>query len=133
MRLHGLILKYRSHRCWLGCVLLVAFFCKAIVPTGYMPEFSSSNHIFKIVICTQNGIKVVDADQDGSPSTDGPKTNAHKPCAMGGLAALILPTHEDFTEFRRFERQNAGAGTFSLYPSVRLSRAHASRAPPFLI
>lgn len=134
MIFHGLISKYRSHRRCLGHVLSVAFFFKGLIPPGFMPEYSPSDYKIKIVICSENGMKLVDADENGFPLTDRTKAQkGHEPCAMSGLSSFVLHKHEDIIEFRPLEKTINDVGIYLFRPSLWLSSAHRSRAPPFLI
>lgn len=84
-------------RQWVVHVLLLALMLRVIVPAGYMPDFSAaSDGMFKVVICTANGMQTVSLDEDGQPVPDQSTGHVDQPCAFSGLAAVALPTAETF-------------------------------------
>lgn len=128
---YGLVLRYHYDRRWIACLLLVAFFVRALVPSGFMTEFSPLENKFKVVICSASGMKLVDADQDGLPLTDGPKKkNSYELCAIGSLVSLILLKYAEVIPPNPSKKPTIDLGTFSIVPPARASSAHASRAPP---
>jgi hypothetical protein len=118
---------------WLGHALLVAFVLKALIPAGFMPDFSGQDgQSFKIVICTANGSKLVDAGDDGSGGSAA--KHAGDPCALGTLAALAAPdvatsvAYSGLIDAARDEIAPA-----AVLPPVRAGPAHSPRAPPSLV
>ena len=74
-------------------LLLLAFALRALVPIGYMPDFSAtSKGVFKVVICSAMGAKTILLDVDGKPTPDQKNSDHDQPCAFAGLAAVGLPT-----------------------------------------
>ncbi len=123
----------RRVRVWLGHMLLVAFVLKALIPAGFMPDFSGQDgQSFKIVICTANGSKLVDASDDGSGGAVAKHTG--DPCALGSLAALTAP--DLLTTVAYTGRLSATRGDLRpavVLPPVRAGPAHSPRAPPSLV
>jgi hypothetical protein len=130
----GTISALRRVRVWLGHALLVAFVLKALIPAGFMPDFSGADGgSFKIVICTANGTKIVDADVDGTPH-DGPVAkHMGEPCALGSLAVLTLPDLLATVASPATDAASLAPLQLSVsLPPARAGPANGSRAPPFL-
>jgi hypothetical protein len=129
----GMMTALRRVRVWLGQALLVAFLLKALIPAGFMPEFSGGD-AFKIVICTANGTKLVDADaESGDPSRPAP-THMGEPCTIGGLAAVLAPDALVTIVFQGELNAAVGPGPLAVVlPPARAGPAHSPRAPPFLV
>lgn len=129
----GLLSALRRVRVWLGQALLAAFVLKALIPAGFMPDFSGHDgQSFKIVICTANGTKLVDAGDDGSGGTAA--KHAGEPCALGSVAALTVP---DVATTVAYAGPDDTSHTIirraAVLPPVRAGPAHAPRAPPSLV
>lgn len=123
----------RRVRVWLGHALLVAFVLKALIPAGFMPDFSGQDgQSFKIVICTANGSKLVDVDGGGS---GGPVAkHAGEPCSLGALAALAAPDFSTTPAYTaQLDASRAGLLIAVVLPPVRAGPAHSPRAPPSLV
>ncbi|MBA4130770.1 MAG: hypothetical protein C0519_05035 [Hyphomicrobium sp.] len=129
----GFLSLLRRVRVWLGHALLAAFMLKALIPAGFMPDFSGQDgQSFKIVICTANGSKLVDAGDDGSGGSVA--KHAGEPCALNALAALAAPDvaasvlYHGLLDTARQEIAPA-----AVLPPVRAGPAHSPRAPPSLV
>jgi hypothetical protein len=118
---------------WLGHALLAAFVLKALIPAGFMPDFSGlDGQSFKIVICTANGSKLVDAGDDGSGGTVA--KHAGDPCALATLAALAAPDVATSITYNGLPVSNRMAiAPAAVLPPVRAGPAHSPRAPPSLV
>lgn len=129
----GAISGLRCVRAWLSHALLVAFLFKALIPAGFMPEFSGGDGgTFKIVICTAQGPKVVTAHEDGTPDTAA--KHMGEPCALSGLAALTLPAMVATVALPGPASRVSGPLPLAVsLPPVRAGPAHGPRAPPFLV
>ncbi len=123
----------RRVRVWLGHALLVAFVLKALIPAGFMPDFSGQDgQSFKIVICTANGSKLVDVDGDGSGGTVA--KHAGDPCSLGALTALAAPDLSTTVAYAaQLNASRAGLLIAVVLPPVRAGPAHSPRAPPSLV
>jgi len=129
----GLLSALRRVRVWLGHALLVAFVLKALIPAGFMPDFSGQDgQSFKIVICTANGSKLVDVDGDGSGGTVA--KHAGDPCSLGALTALAAPDLSTTVAYAaQLNASRAGLLIAVVLPPVRAGPAHSPRAPPSLV
>ncbi|OYW54316.1 MAG: hypothetical protein B7Y80_10255 [Hyphomicrobium sp. 32-62-53] len=129
----GSLASLRRVRVWLGHALLVAFVLKALIPAGFMPDFSGHDgQSFKIVICTANGSKLVDAGDDSSGGSV--TKHAGEPCALSALAALAAPdvaTSVAYSGLLNSARQEIAPA--AVLPPVRAGPAHSPRAPPSLV
>jgi hypothetical protein len=130
----GTISALRGVRVWLGHALLVAFVLKALIPAGFMPDFSGvDGGSFKIVICTASGTKTVDADLDGTPHDGSLAKHMGEPCALGSLAALTLPDLLATVASPVIETPSLAPLHLAVsLPPARAGPANGSRAPPFL-
>lgn len=132
----GIISALRRSRAWLGQALIVAFVLKALIPAGFMPEFSKSGDgSFKIVICTANGTKIISTDADGVPHGKTIAKHAGEPCAVGALAAFPLPDAvAGLVPIRPVQEIAAAIDLAVVIPPARAGPAHAPRGPPsFLV
>jgi hypothetical protein len=127
----GLLSALRRVR--LGHALLVAFVLKALIPAGFMPDFSGQDgQSFKIVICTANGSKLVDAGDDGSGGTVA--KHSGDPCALATLAALAAPDVATSVTYNGLLAAVGGEiAPAAVLPPVRAGPAHSPRAPPSLV
>lgn len=133
MQTAGIISALRRGRVWLGHAFLVAFVLRALVPAGFMPEFTKSDGSFKIVICTANGSKVIDAGLDDNPHGGTVAKHMGDPCAMSGATALVLPdTAATFALPDLYPATVPAMGSPVTLPPARAGPAHAPRAPPTL-
>lgn len=122
----------RGVRVWLGHALLFAFVLKALIPAGFMPEFSGPDGgSFKIVICTANGTKILDADADGTPHDGSLAKHMGEPCALGSLTALTLPDMLATVAGPTIATQSLLPFELAVsLPPARAGPANGSRAPP---
>ena len=119
-------------RSWVCHVLLIAVALRALIPTGYMPDFrSAQGGVLSMVICSATGNKIVDVDGQGTPIKHGGQHHGSQACAFSGLAHLALgslqllpgPTPEFVTA------ANLTADD-SWHPPVRAGPPVGSQAPP---
>lgn len=79
-------------RRWVAHLLLLAFVARALVPVGYMPDFSAaSKGVFKVTICSQMGNKTISLDVNGKPVPKQQGNHQDQPCAFTGMAAAAVP------------------------------------------
>lgn len=82
---------------WLMRLLLLSFVVRALIPLGYMPDASAAaKGVFKVVICSALGAKMVTLDEDGRPVPSHDDQQHESPCAFAGIAAVALPMPESF-------------------------------------
>lgn len=80
-------------RGWIARLLLAAFVVRALIPAGYMPDFSAAaDGVLKIVICSASGEKsmTLDGGQTRAPSHNPTSSHDGQPCAFSGLASATL-------------------------------------------
>lgn len=111
---------------WVLSLLVLAFAVRALVPPGYMPEFSQG--VFKVVICTASGSKILHDSEH-----DNPQAPSHhgQPCAFAGLAVFDVPQFE-VVAFRPVVANDAGliAPLAVSLPPARAGPPLGSRGPP---
>ena len=130
----GTISGLRRVRVWLGHALLVAFVLRALIPAGFMPEFSDPDgRAIKIVICTAHGTKLVTADEDAAADTNTIAKHASDPCAFAPITVLAAP-ESLVASISLSERQVPGTARNArqILPPARAGPANGSRAPPSL-
>jgi hypothetical protein len=87
----GRIFRIGAARTWIIAILAVSFAVRAIIPAGYMPDFSAlSRGVYKTVIC--HGVEIAVADKQDPTKPHKRTPHAHQPCAFSGLAAVTLAT-----------------------------------------
>ena len=87
----GRIFRIGPARTWIIAILAVSFAVRAIIPAGYMPDFSAlSRGVFKTVMC--HGVESALADKQDQTKPSKRTPHAHQPCAFSGLAAVTLAT-----------------------------------------
>lgn len=136
MRLPGVLTALRRVRVWLGHALLVAFVLRALIPAGFMPDFSGRDgQSFKIVICTSTGTKLIDSDDFGDDTNNGSSAkHMGDPCALGGLAVSLLPGLTATVDLPRvLDTTVGGLALAVVLPPARAGPAHSPRAPPSLV
>lgn len=119
---------------WVVRLLVIAFAFRALVPLGYMPDFSAlSKGVLKVVICTGSGSKVVNLDADGKPHPQPQKApHGDQPCSFGGLVALDLPAF-DFVPVSAFSQHETVLPRLAVtIPPARAGPALGSRGPPVI-
>lgn len=123
-------------RRWVSHLLLLAFFARALVPAGYMQDFSAASEgIFKVVICTAGGAKTLTIDDSGRPRLD--QQDGHhddQPCPFGGMAAIVLPALEAIQiGTQEFENSNLSPRLSVQLPPTRAGPQLGSRGPPQIV
>lgn len=118
---------------WIARVLIVALLCRALIPVGFMPDFSATG-VVKLVICSASGFKPIAlSDEDTHRPAKG-SSHPDQPCAFSaatvtaalppvGIAALVAPDAD-----LGFEASDTTTGL----PPARAGPALGSRAPPSL-
>ncbi|MEQ1671045.1 MAG: hypothetical protein ABL893_09320 [Hyphomicrobium sp.] len=92
MSIRGDRFKFGVLRRWAAHLLLLAFVARALVPVGYMPDFSAaSKGVFKVTICSQLGSKTIFLDVNDKPAPNQQGSHHDQPCALTGMAAVALP------------------------------------------
>lgn len=110
-------------------LLVVAFALRALIPTGYMPDFSAlSNGVMKVVICTASGAKTLDLKLGDDPQ---PADHSGQPCSFAGVTAVTLPTIEiAAVEFPVATQARVNRPAQVMLPPVRAGPPVGSRGPP---
>jgi len=119
-------------RWWVAHLLLSAFVLRALIPVGYMPDFSAvAQGVFKVVICSASGAKTLTVDANGHHVPDKSIPSHDQPCAFAGLAKFATPVL-DVIEVASPEvaAQPVAFGEFKLWPPVRAGPVLGSRGPP---
>ena len=78
----------------LTVLLLAVFMLRALIPTGWMPQTSTSGDGLTLVICTVAGLQEITLGPDGhpQPSDDTSQANAgHDPCPFASVAKFTPP------------------------------------------
>ena len=78
----------------LTVVLLTAFMLRALIPTGWMPQASTTGDGVTLVICTVAGLQEITLGADGhkQPAGDVGQANAgHDPCPFAAVAKFTPP------------------------------------------
>lgn len=79
-------------RWWTIRLLLALFVVRALIPIGYMPDFGAAGHgVFKVVICSASGSKMLTLDADGKAIPDQKSGHHEQPCAFTGLISVAQP------------------------------------------
>jgi hypothetical protein len=130
----GTIIALRRVRAWLGHAVLIAFVMKALIPAGFMPEFSAGESgPFKIVICTASGSKIIDTAGDHGPSRTTVTKHLGEPCQLGAHPALVLPDAiASIAWAKGYDRPLIAPSVVAMLPPARAGPAHSPRAPPIL-
>lgn len=118
---------------WLSQLLLVMLFVRALIPTGYMPDFGSSTPgKIGIVICSAHGTRTVFVDGAAPIHTPASQSDLTEPCAFSGLAQAFIPLTglpEVVPADDAVPVQITSARRFTV-PPVRAGPVLGSRAPP---
>jgi hypothetical protein len=136
MVVRGDAVRFVVLRRWLCHLLLFAFALRAVIPAGYMPDFSgASGSLLNIVICSADGSKTISVDGAGHPVQSQHQTAKFgHPCAFSGLAALGLPSQAVFSIIGpELHLATPAIVREFVRPPVRAGPAHGSRAPPYPI
>jgi hypothetical protein len=119
-------------RHWLSQVVLFAFVCRALIPVGFMPDFTgAAKGVYRVVICTGYGPQSIDLDSNGKkiPSKHG--TSQHQPCAFSTSATVASLNLPDVNVAPLgIVAEVVATRTFEALPPARAGPAVGSRAPP---
>ena len=117
----------------LTVVLLTAFMLRALIPTGWMPQASTTGDGVTLVICTVAGLQEIALGPDGHPTSDSSQNAGSDPCPFSAVAKftppaltplLVLPTDYGAIEPLR---------DAPVAPAATHLRLAESRAPPVLL
>lgn len=113
--------------------LLTAFVLRALIPVGYMPDFGAvSKGVFKVVVCTAQGLKTMSVDLNGEqtpPSKHG--GHDHHPCAFSGMATVAANDDGVVVAVPAYDTAAAIAPQRAVVlPPSRAGPPLGSRAPP---
>lgn len=136
-------------RRWVAHLLLFAFALRALIPAGYMPDFSATSRgSFKVVICTTASASSVamkmnlgdvglfdDADSLNDSNNNGAphplSKHSSDSCAFTGIASLALPDLEIAPAARLdFAAIKLTPAEAAIVPPARAGPALGARAPP---
>jgi hypothetical protein len=118
----------------LSVVLIGAFLLRALIPTGWMPQASSTGDRLTLVICTVAGLQKVMLDPSGvlHPVDEDDKDAdwGADPCAFAATSSFTPPALSAslLPPLALAERIEAKPATLSAAP--RYFRLAESRAPP---
>jgi len=116
-------------------MLVVCLAFRALIPTGFMPDFAAdAAGEIKLVLCSEHGL-LVDADATGSsPQQDGAFKATGDMCVFAALAALATPQQQGvtlplvvFDSAHRTDRWAAAPLQYQRGPVL------GARAPPLLL
>jgi hypothetical protein len=117
----------------LTVALLTAFMLRALVPTGWMPQASTTGDGLTLVICTVAGLQEITLGPDGHPASDSTQNAGSDPCPFAAVAKFtppaltllpVLPTDQGAVEPLRHTAET---------PAATHLRLAESRAPPVLV
>ncbi len=117
----------------LTVLLLTAFMLRALIPTGWMPQASTTGDGVTLVICTVAGLQEITLGPGGHPTSDSSQNAGSDPCPFAAVAKftppalmplLVLPTDYGAVEPLRHTTET---------PAATHLRLAESRAPPVLI
>jgi len=131
MSIRGDVKRRSAIRRWLGHLVLLVFVCRALIPTGYMPDFSGVSEGLKVVICSVHGIQIVELDAKGQKTPANPDASHQQPCAFSNAATLaVLDVPQVDVTLRSIAIDTDFTNSFEGVPPVRAGPALGSRAPP---
>ncbi|MEQ1651688.1 MAG: DUF2946 family protein [Hyphomicrobium sp.] len=121
-------------RGWIIRLLLTAFVLRALIPAGFMADFSNAtNGVVKIVICSASGSKMLMLDADGKPAPIENASHHDAPCAFSGLATLALATLDTVQIVAPVVKSKTIAPKLAVaLPPTRAGPVLGSRGPPQL-
>lgn len=123
-------------RRWVASLLLLSFFVRAIIPTGYMPDLSAASEgVFKVVICTAAGAKTLALEDSGAPPLPGQQGGHHdQPCSFTAMADVAIPAF-DAVQLASpdFRTSNLTPRRAVLLPPPRAGPQLGSRGPPTVL
>lgn len=131
MRIRGDVEKLKTLRQWLSQLVLLAFVCRALVPVGYMPDFSKSGNVLKVVICSVHGFQSIDIEtpENKAPAKSG--ALQQEPCAFSSAATLgFLSSPEIDIASSSVAIDATFLGAFNILPPALAGPALGARAPP---
>lgn len=118
-------------------LLLAAVVLRALIPVGFMPDFSAAaNGVFKVVICTASGTKYVTVDADGQPVDSAPLSgqkaqHQDEPCAFAGLLPIAIAALEaPHLIVPQFDVAKIGVSADVTLPPARAGPVLGARGPP---
>jgi len=129
--------RHRATSVWqiLFCLAVFSFLCRALIPVGYMPDFSgASDGRFSITICTAAGTSTILVDANGQPVE--PSSGDYfdnQNCSFCLLASPILIPASEAPALVTFVTQRPAPllhGNEALPPLPALGPPLGSRAPP---
>ncbi|NOT72588.1 MAG: DUF2946 domain-containing protein [Hyphomicrobium sp.] len=134
MSIRGDGFKFGVLQRWVTRLLLLAFVGRALVPVGYMPDFSAaSNGVFKVVICSAMGAKTIALDGSGKQLPDQEDVKHNQPCAFTGMAAVALSALDAIPlEVKEFQTPTFTPRLAVELPPARAGPQLGSRGPPQL-
>lgn len=84
---------YNLAKCLWGILVVIAILSRAVIPDGMMPDFQSQTQgIFKLTICSGDGMKTIDVPAgDYNPAGTPQPTHRSEPCSYAvGLSTANL-------------------------------------------
>ncbi|MEQ1715029.1 MAG: DUF2946 family protein [Hyphomicrobium sp.] len=120
---------------WVAHLLLLALVSRALIPVGYMPDFSAAaKGAFKVVICSAMGAQTIALDEGGKPHLPDQSNGHHEqPCAFSGLAAVALPALDAIPiVIAEFRNSALIPRVVVQLPPTRAGPVLGSRGPPQL-
>jgi hypothetical protein len=118
----------------LTVMLLTAFMLRALIPTGWMPQASTTGDGFTLVICTVAGLQEVTLGSDGHPTGNSDQANAgHDPCPFAAVAKFTPPALTPLLILPTDYGAVAPLLDTTEAPAATHLRLAESRAPPVLI
>ena len=115
----------------LTVVLLTAFMLRALIPTGWMPQASTSGNGMTLVICTVAGIQEITLGADGHPTPAG--DTGHDPCPFAAVAKFTPPALTPLLVLPTDYGVVAPVRHTPIAPAATHLRLAESRGPPVLI
>jgi hypothetical protein len=109
-------------------VLSLVFLIRAMMPVGFMPDFSGKH---AIQICSGTEIKTIIVDDDGKPS---PTNHQKTPCPYSFLSAAINSPDTDLPTIETPALMEISTSpTIQALDPIHFQISPPSRAPPSLI
>ena len=115
----------------LTVLLLTAFMLRALIPTGWMPQASTTGDGITLVICTVAGLQEVTLGPDGHPQTSG--DTGHDPCPFAAIAKFTPPALTPLLVLSTDRGAVAPVRYTPEAPAATHLRLADSRAPPVLV
>ena len=118
----------------LTVVLLTAFMLRALIPTGWMPQASTTGDGVTLVICTVAGLQEITLGPDSHPTGESDQANAgHDPCPFAAAAKFTPPALTTLLVLPTDYGVVAPLRHAPIAPAATHLRLAESRAPPVLI